>query len=164
MKLIKIVVIFIFLLIVLGLFGYLFSDTQIGERQVIIIPTVTPEPTIVINKNPLSAEKLTALVNNWRVSQGFKPYIKNEDLCRLAKDRADDGVDNHVGALQKYSNYPSQLQENLAEAWIENAILEGWLSSPPHKATLEKPYKYSCIACYKKQCNQIFSNLENGTR
>ena len=158
-----------FLLIIIGIeIGFILSPRVTKSYPVATVvstnPTETPTPTSYPRSISLSAEKLTALVNDWRVSQGFQPYVKNEDLCIIAEDRADEGPDYHEGFVNKYSNHPSVIQENLVGADTEKQALGEWLTSPPHKSTLEKPYKYSCIACYKNQCNQIFSNLENGTR
>jgi len=155
---------FIGLIVFISL-SYFFVNLSLPPKAVSVVPTPTPkENRYDPLPKPLSAEKLTALVNKWRVSQGFQPYVKNEDLCQIAIDRSDEGADNHKGFLEKYSNFPSVIQENLVQASNEYSALSSWLNSKPHLATLEKPYKYSCIACYKNQCNQIFSNLENGTR
>lgn len=104
------------------------------------------------------ADKLWPLIQDWRRSQGFQPYIKSQELCRIAEDRAKDKLDYHKGFLEKYSSYPYVLAENVCTLAPSNIVLTNWLSSPPHRATLEKPYKYSCVAC-DKTCVQIFSNL-----
>lgn len=120
-------------------------------------PTV-PTPTQVVIH--LSAEKLTALVNEWRVSQGFQPYIKDERLCVIAQDRVDDGEDNHQGFRDKYYSYPYVLSENMIfRAYENDKALESWLNSPSHRKALEKPYKYSCIATKDDVAVQIFSNF-----
>ncbi len=111
---------------------------------------------------PPSADKLFSLINEWRKSQGLTPYIKDNRLCAIAIDRADDKIlDNHVGFMRKYdtAQYPYVMQENLVSVEKEPIMLKGWLNSPPHRAALEKPYLYSCVAC-DKQCVQIFSSFE----
>jgi len=121
-----------------------------------IEPIVTP--TIV----KLNTAKLFTLINQWRLSQGYKPYIQDERLCRIAIDRSDDEFE-HETFMKKYdnANYPYVMQENLSlvRFWTdvtEEKVLKGWLNSPPHRTTLEKPYTHSCVAC-DKQCVQIFS-------
>lgn len=132
-----------------------------------ITPTITPTPTPHI----FSEDKLWSLIQNWRTSQGLQPYIKDQRLCDIAKDRAHDMVlldnqDDHEGFYKKYSNYPSSLQENTEYTWDEKIGLDQWLNSPSHKQALEKQYAYSCLACESigrataQYCSQIFSNLE----
>lgn len=151
----------VFILLSAAISGFIFGSPSNPTRTSVVVSTVEPTPTPI----NLSASKLTALVNKWRESQGMKPYIENEDLCRIAADRSDDPLDaEHSGFVAKYSSYPSALQENSFENSSEDAGLNAWLNSPPHLATLEKAYKYSCLACYKDVCIQVFSSLENGTR
>lgn len=112
----------------------------------------------------LSAEKLTALVNNWRVSQGLQPYIEEQRLCKIAAERVLVGDDDHEGFVKKYSNnldYPTGvMQENAIWNFSsEQEGLDGWLNSPEHRAALEKPYKYSCIKTDKFNAIQIFSTF-----
>lgn len=112
---------------------------------------------------PLDAEKLTTLVNEWRVKSGFQPYIKNDSLCTIVNQRINDGMDRHTGFLQKYSEYPSVLSENMNFTYkTELDALNGWLNSPSHRNALEHPYVYSCIATKGSLAIQIFSNCENG--
>lgn len=108
------------------------------------------------NQTP-NADKLFSYINSWRKTQGFTVYIKDNRLCEIAKDRADDSF-THKGFYEKYSSFPYKISENLAEVASSEKIFYAWLNSPPHRTTLEKPYKYSCVAC-DKQCVQIFSNL-----
>lgn len=110
----------------------------------------------------LSAEKLTALVNEWRVESGFKPYERNEALCRIANDRIKDAADNHSGFIKKYFNYSSVVSENMTIASTNESALASWLASPPHRKALEHDYKYSCISTSQVNATQIFSNCENG--
>lgn len=111
----------------------------------------------------LSAEKLTALVNKWRVESGFQMYEKNEALCKISDNRVNDGIDYHKGLYDKYSKYPSYIAENSTEVYETNeSALNEWLNSPSHKSALEKPYRYSCISTKNNFAVQIFSNCENG--
>ena len=115
-----------------------------------------------IRKTSLKVEKLTSLVNKWRVESGFQRYERSEGLCKIAEDRTKDGTDYHKGLYEKYSHYPSVIQENSTGGLDEQIALDAWLTSPPHRATLEKPYKYSCVATDGYFAVQIFSSCENG--
>lgn len=116
---------------------------------------------VPVETDTLSAEKLTTLVNEWRVKSGFQPYERSEGLCKIAYDRAMDDFDYHDGFMKKYWTYKSSLQENIVESITNKDALQWWLNSPKHHETLEKPYKYSCIAT-GKMAVQIFSNCESG--
>lgn len=122
-----------------------------------------PKPERVVSV-PLDAERLTALVNNWRVSQGFQPYRKLDILCQIAQSRTKDGLDHHIGLPATYHlfNQKSFISENLTQGNDDKDALDRWLGSPPHKEALEKPYIYSCIATKGQFAVQIFSNCENG--
>lgn len=112
----------------------------------------------------LSAEKLTQLVNEWRVKQGLQPYKENEALCRISESRVLE-VSNgftHERFLDTYKNYPSYVSENLSRADSEPSAIYGWEGSKSHKEALLKPYKYSCISTKDNFAVQIFSNCENG--
>lgn len=122
---------------------------------------VFPEPTPAYQQKQLSAVKLWSLIQDWRVSQGLQPYIKDQRLCKIAEDRVDDGVDFHKGFIEKYnnSNYPYAMQENQTGAASHEDALDRWLNSPPHRATLEKPYTHSCVAVQRDWAVQIFSSF-----
>lgn len=112
------------------------------------------------NIEVLEADELTRVVNEWRVSQGYSAYIEDERLCDIAKDRVDDGEDNHAGFIEKYYSYPYQLGENMMfRATDERKTLQAWLNSPPHRKALEMSFAYACIAVQGDTAVQIFSNL-----
>jgi len=143
---------------VLIVVGWLSFNTP-SNIKAPFVPTPTDHPY-------LSAEKLTALVNDWRVSQGLQPYIKDERLCVIAKDRIKAGDDNHAGFIAKLkSNYyqlppGSIVSENSDWGFTtEDAALRAWLHSPGHLANLKKPYIYSCLATDKYNALQIFSSF-----
>lgn len=121
-----------------------------------VIPTSTPTAEFKI----IDSEKLFEIIQNWRTSEGLPKYEKNEQLCSIASDRADDPeLDNHKGLYEKYSTLPFVVQENLAIGSDEKLVLTGWLQSPSHAETLRKPYAYSCVICKNNYCSQIFSNM-----
>lgn len=116
-------------------------------------------------KIPINAEKLMQLVNEWRVGQGFQPYEKSGELCNIALKRSIEIQTNysHDKFESDYASYPSVVQENINRGhYTELRSLTSWLDSPPHLATLEKPYKYSCIATQGNYAVQVFSNCEHG--
>jgi len=133
-------------LIWLGFFSSLSS--KLGKE------TLQPPP------RKQNAKVLTRLINEWRVKKGLSAYLEDQRLCEIAEDRSNDSFD-HQGFYDKYyhGNSPYIMQENLSIVRTnEGEVLKGWLDSPPHRATLEKPYTHSCIAC-DKQCVQIFSSF-----
>lgn len=116
-------------------------------------------PTQSIDKDDLS-NQLFDIVNKHRISKSLSPFVKDEQLCEIAKDRSDDGVlDNHKGFHEKYDPYKYDLGENLVYPSTPEFMLYQWLQSKDgHKEAIESTYKYSCVAC-DKQCSMIFSNL-----
>jgi len=122
-----------------------------------------PQPT----PQEFSEDLLWNDVQNWRTSQNLPQYIKNDELCEVAADRADDGLDYHKGFMEKYNNFKYVMQENdvygnsgPTPGGSSLLLLQSWLNSPPHHATLLKPWKYSCIKCFHYDCAQVFSNLD----
>ncbi len=143
------------LLFVIFFVFIVYSLTISSEKTV---PSVSPSPTPYI----FSEDKLWSLIQDWRQSQGLSPYIKDQRLCAIAKDRVFNGpvLDSHAGLYCKYSSYPYVVQENLADYPNEKTMLVRWITSPfGHKETLEKPYIYSCVQCKNTYCSQIFSNF-----
>lgn len=120
------------------------------------------KPQVVIETH-LSQNNLWSLIQEWRSKNGFQPYTKDQNLCKIAEDRLDDGDKlDHKYFLEKYSNYPSLLSENKTGASTEKEALNNWLNSKPHFEALKKPYKYSCVATKNDYAIQIFSSCENG--
>lgn len=150
---------FKYLLLFIIFFSALGTMVALAPKPVKVQAKPTPTHTSIA----LHAEKLTTLVNDWRDSQGYQPYVEHEALCEIAEDRFKDGIDQHRGFYERYSSYPSSLSENVASGNTEKQALQNWLNSTPHREALERPYRYSCIKCTVNLCFQIFSNLENGT-
>lgn len=163
------------IIIPFAIFFFLFAlsasfliGTYVGSHSYAALEYANKQTFKTIN-NPetsgikVSEDKIWSLIQDWRIKNGFKPYIKDQYLCEIARDRSDDKVlDNHAGFYQKYgnlkSNNPRIITENLAALNYPQLMLNAWLGSPPHRAALEKPYTHSCIAC-DKQCVQIFSSF-----
>jgi uncharacterized protein YkwD len=146
------------------LFVYLVAVYSAG-RFIAINYAQKPTPVSAVTPTKqaeLNADKLWSLIQEWRESEGLQPYIKDQRLCEIAKDRADDNIDYHKGFMEKYDTpeYPFVMQENSVWGYSsEEYSLNGWLNSPPHRETLEKPYTHSCVATYKNNAIQIFSNF-----
>jgi len=118
--------------------------------------------SVYIDKQPppLDKNELWSLIQKWRISQGLLEYTEDNGLCEIAKDRVDDEIlDYHKGFIDKYSNYRYAVKENLAYAFSEQEVLNGWLNSPPHRKALESSFKYSCIEVAGYYAVHIFSNL-----
>ncbi len=113
-----------------------------------------PFPTPTISND----DKLFSLINSYRRQQGLPEFIKDNRLCEIAKDRADDKF-SHQELYDKYSSYPYVIQENLSRPPLFSIAFNGWLKSPPHKKLLLSPYKYACTAC-KIQCVLITSSFK----
>lgn len=142
--------------------GAFFIGSLLVKPKPIALAPVVAEPVKEYVKPPvnLDSDKLWSLIQEWRQSQGLKPYIKDKRLCVVAQDRADDGFDDHQGLYAKYSDYPYAIQENLTSSRLnEDEALNAWLNSPPHRKTLATDYKYSCVATWSATAVQIFSNF-----
>lgn len=112
-------------------------------------------------------EKLWEIIQNWREGEELPLYIKSNELCKISEERANelgsiDMLDNHKGFINRYSNYPYKISENLSLKYYSEPehYLNGWLHSPSHAAALHAYYAYSCVSCYQNVCVQIFSNFE----
>ena len=142
MKLLKFLIITVF---GLGIFASVMTVYISGQHSAPVFLTPIPTPT------NLNANKLFQLVNDWRVQNGYRPFIKSDSLCKIAtvrlseieKDFSHDGF----SAKRFFPNAPTGMSgENLAEKYqTEKTTLNAWLNSPEHLANLKYPYKYSCI-------------------
>lgn len=119
------------------------------------------------NPNPpstfplVSSEKLMSVVNNWRHTQGLKPYTKNDWLCEQAEKRVKEiQIDfSHNGFWNIKGDY-RDLAENLSkDIFNEHQHLNGWLNSASHAANLKANYYFSCIRCENNYCVQLFANF-----
>lgn len=114
-----------------------------------------------------NSEKLMEVVNNWRISQNLQTYVVDQRLCKLASERANETLDifSHGGFVNRIKNksfgfdYKGMAENLSVVGGTEQNYLSAWLNSPEHKADLLHDYKYSCIACKKASCAQIFANF-----
>lgn len=127
----------------------------------IAAPVNKPVPTV----RQLSADRLTEVVNEWRVREGYQPYAKANRLCEFAAIRAEEiqAEWSHSGFY--YDRVCTQeeqcyLAENLAKGQsTEEQVLDDWLHSASHAANLKASYTYACIVCDNNHCAHEFGNL-----
>ncbi len=163
-------VILTILFVIFFLFGYIFGyiNTQINKTELMATqayPTTAPAPYIP------NSDKLWNLIEEWRQSQGLKPYVKDQALCQIATQRAEEQnaagqLDEHAGFFARFSKSPYLWSENAQflqpdyTRFInsETLTLQSWLHSPAHLANLEKPYLYSCVERVGRVYDQIFTS------
>lgn len=147
------------------------------------IPSTTPTPT----KTPLSptpvvlsaqatapavqttpaaanvnADVVFELINQHRAQIGKPAFVKDENLCSLAKVRSMEipaEISNgtlHSGLYNR--NLPYWITENAKYGSDEAGTVQWWLNSPIHRAAIEGDHVYSCGACTGTYCSQLFSS------
>ncbi len=123
--------------------------------------TASPLPT------SLNADVLTKDVNDWRVKNGYQPFIQDQRLCNLANERLPEvKIDYSHKRFWDHTNEFTyiKLGENLGEDWTnEQQLLNAWLQSPEHLANLQYPYTYSCIVTDGSFAVEEFANFANQT-
>lgn len=144
---------------------YIYKDLQKPILKSAVINTV-PTPFYSPTPSKLDAVKLWKIVNDYRLSKNLQPFTKNDELCRIAIERAPEIVKEidtpHKGFHERYDSYPYKMGENATGAIGEKDALNRWLNSPPHKSALDGSWLYSCIACDKDiACVQIFSSFDD---
>lgn len=136
-------------------------------------PTTAPSPTPTqppaslsttdLPAGTLDGDKVFLLVNNYRTGKGMKEFVRDQNLCKLAQERAPELYDEifvtgNMHAGLKARNLPYWITENIASYNTEEAIVSWWLSDYIHKKAIESTNVYSCAACYKKSCSQLFTS------
>lgn len=140
--------------------------------ETLLQPITTPKPvstyipTYVPPAISLNSSKLWALVQNWRIKQGFSAYIENDTLCQLASKRLtqvkkDWSHDQFLPTGAQFVDYNKyRIGENLAkEYFTESQLLTSWLKSPSHRFNLDDSFTHSCIKTEGTYAVQIFGNL-----
>jgi uncharacterized protein YkwD len=130
-------------------------------------PTSTPKPTPNGYAIPtISAEKLMAIVNNWRQTQGFQTYENDELACSFASKRLTQ-IETNFSHDPFFNEVPLHfpprvyVAENLSKGYdTEQETLDAWLVSTEHRKNLDANYQYSCIRCEFSFCVQVFTNYE----
>lgn len=110
---------------------------------------------VVVNTPELSERTILAITTQYRADHNLPALIESPELCRFAKTRVDEIVNNndwsHDGFLPVSHAYEENfhyLGENLARNYISNdEVLTAWIGSPAHKENLDnKYYDKACVA------------------
>lgn len=154
------------------IFLSLFILFKTGFIQINLSGRETPAETTYIAPSPspkigLDEGKLWSLIQEWRQSQGLKPYIKDQRLCSVAEQRLPEIRNewSHDKFEKRFSNaqywpYDYEIAENLAQGFdSEKNLLESWLSSSSHRKILNYSYTYSCIETSDGYAVQVFANF-----
>jgi uncharacterized protein YkwD len=120
-----------------------------------------PTPTI---PDQIDENKLWSLIQDWRVRNNLKPYIKDQRLCEIAsvrlKDIQTDWSHKKFIAKRFCGNSYCKIAENLAWAYVyPETLLDTWLNSLSHAANLKANYRYSCIVTNSDYTIQVFGNF-----
>jgi uncharacterized protein YkwD len=112
-------------------------------------------------------ERILALVNEARVSNGLSPLLRIDTLDALALEHSQnmaktgvlshDGFDTRADSIER-SLGSSYVGENVAMGYESaKAFVDGWLNSPGHRANIMNPsYRRTGIGYYKSYATQIF--------
>src|SRR6185437_1221437 len=137
------------------LMGYLIFSIKLpmAKSTVYTVPTAIPSPT------QLNSDTLWSLVQKWRTDNGFQPYIKDQNLCSYASQRAiqikSDFSHSGFSIKDICGGNACSGAENLAEGYYsEQDTLTAWIKSPDHLSDLKYNYTNSCIECSGLYCAQ----------
>lgn len=152
MRLSKIITLLLFVsaLYLTWLFGYVNGHIKQFAQ---VTPSLAPA------KAPYSAEKLEALVNEWRVSQGLQPLTHSDSLCKIALTRLAEVQANWSHNGFDASRFCKQclLGENLARRYdAAEDVVTGWENSKTHLEQMSYSYTHSCVATQNGYAVQIF--------
>lgn len=147
---------------------FLFLRTT-SARNLTTTATPTPTSTEINNETPkpLDEDILWDLIQEWRVENGHKAYVRDSRLCEIAEKRVKEiQSDYSHDSFEKadYSKLPDgKIAENIS-LWTagEENTLNGWLDSPSHREALEKPYRSSCVVTggeYGQSAVQVFASF-----
>ena len=124
--------------------------------------TTSDDASILIKE-----DKIFALVNEARVSNGLSPLERIDTLDALASEHSQDmaktgilshdGFDTRVDSIER-SLGSSYVGENVAMGYESAAaFVDGWLNSPGHRANIMNPsYRRTGIGYYESYATQIF--------
>ena len=156
------------IIVVLAIFSLLYLRTTAVQQRA-MAPKPTPVPVVREEKplEPLDDNVLWGLIQDWRVRNGYKAYVRDSRLCVIAEKRVKEIQEDYSHTKfdnTDYSYLPKgEITENIS-LWIagEENTLNGWLDSPSHRATLEKSYRSSCVATggvYGQSAVQVFASF-----
>lgn len=124
----------------------------------------TPFIAYAPNDAVVDSNKIQDLINGFRTSIGLTPFLRDDNVCTLAKTRSTELAGElargvlHSGLYNR--NLPYWIWENAKVGSDEAGTVTWWLNSPIHRASIEGNYKYSCGACTGSYCSQLFTNYE----
>lgn len=142
------------------------TPTQRPIVQPVVIPTTPSLPT-------LSGSDIFNSVNAYRSSKGLVTWSVSDELCRIAEQRADYMMQDHLAAFKSSTvgghtgfrdlSYSGQeIGENLAANVSSTSnTMSTWEASPPHNALLLSttldgtPITKGCIATRVKDYGSI---------
>ncbi|RJQ26502.1 hypothetical protein C4577_03290 [Candidatus Parcubacteria bacterium] len=135
--------------------------------ELAVVTLVKAESGFVYSNTPnnLDSNTLFDLVNDYRAKLSLKKFVKNDNLCEVAKSREHEMYREifvtgrlHSGLYNR--NLPYWVFENLIYEFSEQKALNWWLNSYIHKKTIENDYKYSCVYCRGLVCTQLFTSYQ----
>lgn len=117
----------------------------------------------------LNPDVILNLINIYRKKIGLTPFEKEENLCKIAKDRGPEinkeifvTGNLHQGIRER--DFPYFVTENLIYQDNEQNALNWWLNSPIHRRAIEGNSKYSCGECFGLVCSQLFTSYVPKTK
>jgi uncharacterized protein YkwD len=140
-------------------------------------PVVTPvTPPVASNVYSYSAieNEILALINTYRISVGLKALVKTDYISNQAEQHNTYMITNnildHAGFDTRYQNIKNVLGaksvgENVAFGYTSaQAVVNGWLASPGHKANIEGDFTNFGISVRsdsagKKYFTNIFAKI-----
>jgi len=140
-------------------------------------PVVTPvTPPVSSNVYSYSAieNEILALINTYRISVGLKALVKTDYISNQAEQHntymITNNIIDHAGFDTRYQNIKNALGaksvgENVAFGYTSaQAVVNGWLASPGHKANIEGDFTNFGISVRldsagKKYFTNIFAKI-----
>ena len=143
---------------------------QITNATPTTAPTTAPLPSTAASIAPqsnaggLDPEKLFAMSNAYRASQGLPAFQKDERACSLAASRAPEIAAEVTGGYMhaglKARALPYWNSENIISMRTEEAAFNWWINDKIHHDAIVGNYAYSCVACSGNSCAQEFTNFQ----
>jgi|GEM_PF-4045529 len=135
-----------------------------GVEVVVETATDLSEALVQSEKLPsLDADRIFTMINNYRADLGLSPYVKEEKLCSLARERGPELYDEifvngniHGGLYDR--DLPWWITENMKYGGSEESVFHWWLSSPIHRKAIEGDFTLSCGECFGNSCVQLFTS------
>lgn len=138
------------------------KETAKTENPKEAIKLEIPQPPSS-NEPRLNSDLIFQMINDHRTKMGLTPFEKDAKLCSLAEHRRAQLHNEIFGSGYVHQglremNLPYWITENMAGYGSEQANFNWWLRSSLHRSAIEGNYKYSCGACDKITCAQLFTS------